>query len=651
MNLIPIFVLELVAFVGLSTALALRFSRLRARLTLVAAGILVATAAFAWSGQRIDRQASRQELVQELPVAGEEKGYVSSTTCRSCHPNEYSTWYRTYHRTMTRPATPEYVKGDFSSQTIRRGTWTYSIERRGDEFWADMVDPDWERLNRLRGADVDSIADPPRVERRLVMITGSHHMQTYWVASQFGNELLNFPFVYLFEDRRWVPREDVFLRPPTMDRFTDFWNDNCLECHSTRGVPGLTPESEAFTTRAAEIGIACEACHGPGQEHVRLNRNPLRRYTLHSAGEGDSSIIQPERLDSRQASAVCGQCHGVALSDARQWLAEGHSYKPGEALEDSRFLILPTQNRQHPRIQRLLEQQPASLDSRFWSDGIVRVSGREYTGMVESPCFKRGELSCLSCHSMHDSDPDDQLAAAMETDEACFQCHGEYRAKVAEHSRHPVGSSGASCYDCHMPHTSYGLLTAMRSHTISSPTVTESLTTGRPNACNLCHLDKTLAWTADELHKGWGQARPDLKGAERSVAASLLWLLAGDAGQRAVVAWSLGWEPAKAASGTEWQAPFLGHALNDPYSAVRYIAHLSLQSYDGFQDLPYDYIAAPEERAQARQLAIDRWLRRTWNPATYRGRQVLMGRDGNLDVDALIALAQQRNDRPIALGE
>src|ERR1700679_2453282 len=30
--------------------------------------------------------------------------YVTSGACRSCHPGEYDTWHKTYHRTMTRAA-------------------------------------------------------------------------------------------------------------------------------------------------------------------------------------------------------------------------------------------------------------------------------------------------------------------------------------------------------------------------------------------------------------------------------------------------------------------------------------------------------------------------------------------------------------------
>ena len=37
-----------------------------------------------------------------------------------------------------------------------------------------------------------------------------------------------------------------------------------------------------------------------------------------------------------------------------------------------------------------------------------------------------------------------------------------------------------------------------------------TLATGRPNACNLCHLDKTLGWTAQYLEQWYGVTRPAL---------------------------------------------------------------------------------------------------------------------------------------------
>ncbi len=643
--------LELASFLAAVVALALRPTGRRAAVALVLGSLLVASATWGRERRLEAETTSREALAAALPQAGQETGYVSSDTCRACHPGEYQSWHRTFHRTMTQAATPAAVRGRFEGVKLERAGWTYHLERRGEEFWVEMVDPDWERVNRMRGAVPETSPNPPRVERRVVMTTGSHHMQTYWLESRFGNELVNFPFVYLFEAERWVPREDVFLRPPQADRFTDLWNDNCIECHSTRGVPGLTEKSEAFSTRAAELGIACEACHGPAAEHVAKNRNPLRRYGLRLAGEGDPTIVLPARLDSRRASETCGQCHGVWLSDARDWLASGHGFKPGEELEASRFPVLPAKNGNHARLKRLVEQEPQALDARFWLDGQVRVSGREFTAMAESPCFERGELSCLSCHSMHSAPPADQLSPGMEGDAACLQCHGAFAAKLEAHTHHAAASEGSHCMNCHMPHTTYGLLTAMRSHTVDSPNLAATLATGRPNACNQCHLDQTLAWTAEHLAAWYGQPSPELSPAEANVAAIPHAALTGDAGQRALAAWAMGWQPALEAAGTGWQGPFLAHLLNDPYAAVRYVAQRSLRRQSGFESLRYDFVGDPRHRAEARGAALDRWRTTPWQPTRFRGPQTLISPEGKLATEALATLAAQRNDRPIALGE
>ena len=133
-----------------------------------------------------------------------------------------------------------------------------------------------------------------------------------------------------------------------------------------------------------------------------------------------------------------------------------------------------------------------------------------------------------------------QVSAGMDGDEACLRCHEPLRADPAAHTRHAPESAGSRCYNCHMPYTSYGLLKAIRSHTVGSPSAAETVQLGRPNACNLCHLDKTLAWTAEALEEWYDLPAPPLRNGDRTVAAGLRWMLAGDAGLRALTAWSMG---------------------------------------------------------------------------------------------------------------
>ena len=274
----------------------------------------------------------RERLSAGTPRVEREAEYVSSNRCQSCHPAEHASWHRTFHRSMTQYATPENVIGAFDGSTIEADGLQYTVYRQGDEFWAEMPDPDQlmyavqggkrlDPLTYLVKRDKDSaierldLRDLPRVHRQVVFTTGSHHYQTYWVRGdpKFGNLLQTLPLVYLIEDRRWIPRDAAFMDPPQAARAVTQWNHHCIRCHSTGGVPGLNPETEMFETRVGELGISCEACHGPGEEHVCANRDPLRRYRLHLTGADDPTIVQPERLDHERSSQICGQCHGVYI--------------------------------------------------------------------------------------------------------------------------------------------------------------------------------------------------------------------------------------------------------------------------------------------------------------------------------------------------
>jgi hypothetical protein len=223
----------------------------------------------------------------------------------------------------------------------------------------------------------------------------------------------------------------------------------------------------------------------------------------------------------------------------------------------------------------------------------------EYQGMALSACYQngKGQLRCLTCHSMHDADPNHQVKAGMGTNAACYECHPGYRDRVAEHTHHAADSRGSQCMNCHMPHHVYSLLDTHRSHRIMIPRVRDSIGTGKPHACNLCHLDKSLGWTAEKLHDWYGTKSEPLSDEDRTVASGVLLLARGDARSRAVVAGAFGSPSAKAACGGEWQGPLLTRALRaERYEAIRYMLHRSLRSLYGPSADGYDYEGLPAER-------------------------------------------------------
>ena len=203
-----------------------------------------------------------------------------------------------------------------------------------------------------------------------------------------------------------------------------------------------------------------------------------------------------------------------------------------------------------------------------------------------------------------------------------------------------------------MPYTTYGLMRSLRSHQISSPTVAASLQTGRPNACNLCHLDKTLQWTADHLQEWYATPSVPLDHDQQTVSASLLWLLRGDAGQRALVAWSMGWQPAAASlpERTGWRHTW-GYCWMTPTKPVRFIANRSLDSLPGFRGFRYDFLAPETQRTGDGSRAMDLW-RSTLIPGRARtGSELLLNGQGSLDINKVVMLLRQRDDRQVNLRE
>lgn len=631
------------------------------RLALSAAVVTVSGALAGWMTRPEAAPLGRED---HLPEQRLENGYVSSASCRSCHPGRHASWRHSFHRSMTQRASAGTVLAPFDDVRLQSRGRSYHLTREGGRFYAELVDPDWELQTSRRGINPMRVADPPRIKRAIVLTTGSHHYQAYWISGRDGNMLRQLPFVYLLKERRWIPREDAFLFPPEAGRQFAVWNSVCIQCHSVAGQPMHDRTSNALLSRVAEFGIACEACHGPGGDHVRRHRNPLERYQSHWGTGGDGTIVNPADLDHRRSSEVCGQCHAAFYpKDNDEWWDHGYSrvYRPGEPLEESRNLLHYGKEPGEGRLAKWLKGMPGGMEGKFWPDGTCRVGGREFLAMRMSPCYVRGEMSCLSCHAMHDyEDRDDQLKPGMRGNAACTQCHAEerFRSQLSTHTHHAAGSAGSLCYNCHMPHTSYALFKGIRSHRVESPRAASSPPDGRPNACNLCHLDRSQQWTSERLADWYGQQRQTLPPEERRVAAGALWTLKGNAAQRALAAWHFGWKPAQRASGTGWMPPFLAGLLDDPYSAVRLIAGRSLRTLPRHHSDRFDFLASKAERAKARARVVQRWNARRREahgsqPASIRAsmNELPLLPDDSLDDKLIRRLRAQRDNRPVYISE
>jgi nitrate/TMAO reductase-like tetraheme cytochrome c subunit len=628
------------------------------RLTTVAVLLIALTAWLTRDRGTVMPGVSDMELARMRPVQSPPAGHASSKDCRECHQHNHDTWFASYHRTMTQEITPETVIGDFKERTVAfpGSAQSFRLETHEGMPWVSFADP----------VSFFPLSNQRRERYPLVLSTGSHHMQLYWLP--VGNErtLALMPLAWLRDDRRWIPRHAAFLAPPGdgFDPEMARWNDTCIACHTTYGEPHMR-QGRTFSSTASEFGISCEACHGPTGDHVAWQR---RLAAGNPPPEGKDPILNPDHLTPARSAAVCGACHSVFQGENTGTLP------PGDVATLQKRLL--RRDQVVDQIKTALQQQPESsaqypdpgrdhplndlLDGTFWPDGQVRVAGREYNGLTESACHQNGGMTCLSCHDLHQSpnDPrpaaewaDDMISYRRGGDQACVQCHQEADYASSLHTHHAPASPGSRCENCHMPHTSYGLLKAVRSHTVDSPTAAKDLASGRPNACNLCHLDQPLAWTAAHLFDWFGHPVPDLPEAEQKVAHGALMALRGDAAQRALIAWHMSWSPALTAAGNDWITPYLGVLLKDRYGAVRYIAERSLRAHPSHAAMDYDFLASRGELIRTADRILSDWDNASTNRPATAGSNLLIGADARLDRARFDALYDQKDDRDLRLAE
>jgi hypothetical protein len=207
--------------------------------------------------------------------------------------------------------------------------------------------------------------------------------------------------------------------------------------------------------RFVTIGISCESCHFGGREHAVDGSTPIRFVPTHPLLAGWTPDHHNARKNPAVINSICRQCH--------------HS---GVSAPDN------------------------------WPDGSASVNSMEAAEQDRGACA--GAIRCTLCHSTHVSGPPAGSPDRSEHLTACVECHQDKRLPAAArtHGRHDPDQ--ASCLDCHMPRIVQGFTGYNRSHRISSPSEPRILATGMPNACNLCHLEKSLAWTRDALESGWG---------------------------------------------------------------------------------------------------------------------------------------------------
>ena len=349
--------------------------------------------------------------------------FVGSETCKKCHERTYLEWRTSLHSRM-------------------------------------MRDVELEPLANM--ADFESPSDVRTFKKEAVAYTlGSQWKQQY--LKKDGNDLIVLPAQYNITTGEW---KAYFPDKPAKRN----WYNECAGCHAT----GVNPEKKTFV----EMGIACEACHGPGSNHVEA----IPGYEI-------PTIIQASRLTPALAAQICGSCHTGGRDKTGK-----HAY--------------PLEYQIHKGVGNIRlyfdEVNPDTHSEHFWPSGESRHSNQQYLDWKQSEHAKVG-VTCITCHDVHRSKsslqavgevPNPLMVIRSKTrlfeDQLCKSCHTtpQYR---SVHRIHTFGS----CVRCHMPRVaSIGEAGDAHSHTFRFMFPQATLKAGgldkQPNACNACHHHKDM---------------------------------------------------------------------------------------------------------------------------------------------------------------
>ena len=289
---------------------------------------------------------------------------------------------------MTRVSSAESVLAPFDGRVLS-DRYRYRLERRGDDFIVITDDPQF-------GSEASA--------HRVVLVTGSHHQQQYWFETGRGRTIARLPFFWRIPDARFVPSHAALLAQATNEvSEAGTWNRTCIRCHSTHSLPRFG-DLESYDTQVAELGIACESCHGPGEEHARANRDPIRRYQRHFDGEADDTIVNPTRLAAQRSIDVCGRCHSVhafrSLDDVAAWSERGIPFQPGEDLAQAFHVFEVGQGEEHSAVAFMNDLHLGRDSGAGWKVAIditaLLMALVSLTGLVLIFTMRKGRIRRLT---------------------------------------------------------------------------------------------------------------------------------------------------------------------------------------------------------------------------------------------------------------
>jgi predicted CXXCH cytochrome family protein len=330
-----------------------------------------------------------------LADAADPKGeFVGSEKCKKCHAEEFKSWKDTWHSKMVRSKKEGILK-----DVVEK--WATDGSEKGE------------------GPTIGNVTKAKFKLDDVKYVVGSRWKQRFLVMNDQtgGMQFLNKQF------NRYTGKWENYGN-------ANDWNTNCGTCHTTGyrileydekfGKHGRTVKDSY-----SEMSVGCEACHGPGNKHIKSKKADKKK-----------TIFNPANADIKVQSKVCGYCH-IRIENEKFMTAQGNPREdlPAPIVGDS-YKAGDDWTKWYPEqaiIPGVHADQPASkeyagdlkglfkLDDHAKGNGIYEEAKhhQQYQGFLQSKHYQGGEMSCITCHSPHAGKG--KLKKVQK--EACIKCH------------------------------------------------------------------------------------------------------------------------------------------------------------------------------------------------------------------------------------
>jgi Cytochrome c554 and c-prime len=308
------------------------------------------------------------------------KAFAGESACRECHSEEASSQVHTPMAEASFRINEHTPSSKLAARTLHSGSYLYRIS-------SDNL-----------GSRLTVSSGKQSISANISWIFGAGVRGQTYILDNRDNLYESQVSTFAGSDGMDItpghsPIESGDLKNALGERLSTSTAKLCFGCHTS-----YSSTDSIFDVSRATPGVRCEACHGPGVDHINAMKNGQIDDAL-------KAILNPTHLSPVAQVDFCGACHRTGVDVV---MSEG-AYGPLNV----RF-------------------QPYRLEkSRCWG-----TQGDD-------------RLTCIACHNPHKP----LLQNESSYDSRCLSCHSRQGKEPLRASPSPAvcPKATANCTSCHMP--------------------------------------------------------------------------------------------------------------------------------------------------------------------------------------------------------